>query len=192
MAPHSSTLAWKIPWMQEPDRLQSMGSLRVGLDWVTSLSLFNFMHWRRNWQPTPVFLPGESHGGLQSIGLQRPGHRWSELAYIHTYRSTNIYNQHPKDPSCAPSLPWDGDYQAYVSHNLHAILPLWQLQTQKPLNIRNLGHCLIDMPPPHFEFRGEMTCSRSRTELQNLNLFLPVQGVTKSWTQLGNFHVHTL
>ena len=32
MAPHSSTLAWKIPWMKEPSRLQSMGSLRVGHD----------------------------------------------------------------------------------------------------------------------------------------------------------------
>ena len=39
-----------------------MGSLRVGHDWVTSLSLFTFMHWRRKWQPTPVFLPGESQG----------------------------------------------------------------------------------------------------------------------------------
>ena len=39
MAPHSSTLAWKIPWMEEPGRLQSMGSLRVGHDWVTSVSL---------------------------------------------------------------------------------------------------------------------------------------------------------
>ena len=63
MAPHSSTLAWKIPWMEEPGRLQSMGSLRVGHDWVTSLSLFTFMHWRRKWQPTPVFLPGESQEG---------------------------------------------------------------------------------------------------------------------------------
>ena len=60
VAPHSSTLAWKIPWTEEPGRLQSMGSLRVGHDWVTSLSLFSFMHWRRKWQPTPVFLPGES------------------------------------------------------------------------------------------------------------------------------------
>ena len=40
MATHSSTLAWKIPWMEEPGRLQSMGSLRVGHDWATSLSLF--------------------------------------------------------------------------------------------------------------------------------------------------------
>ena len=62
MAPHSSTLAWKIPWTEEPDRLQSMGSWRVGHDWATSLSLFTFMHWRRKWQPTPVFLPGESQG----------------------------------------------------------------------------------------------------------------------------------
>ena len=56
MAPHSSTLTWKIPWMEEPGRLRSMGSLRVGHDWATSLSLFTFMHWRRKWQPTSVFL----------------------------------------------------------------------------------------------------------------------------------------
>ena len=62
MAPHSSTLAWKIPWMEEPGGLQSMGSLRVGQDGVTSLSFFTFLHWRRKWQPNPVFLPGESQG----------------------------------------------------------------------------------------------------------------------------------
>ena len=62
MAPHSSTLAWKVPWTEEPGRLQSTGSLRVRHDWTTSLSLFTCMHWRRKWQPTPVFLPGESQG----------------------------------------------------------------------------------------------------------------------------------
>ena len=62
MAPHSSTLAWKIPWTEEPGGLQSMGLLRVGHDWATSLSLYTFMHWRRKWQPTPVFLPGEYQG----------------------------------------------------------------------------------------------------------------------------------
>ena len=62
MAPYSSTLTWKIPWAEEPGRLQSMESLRVRHDWATSLSLFTFMHWRRKWQPTPVFLPGESQG----------------------------------------------------------------------------------------------------------------------------------
>ena len=62
MAPHFRTLAWQIPWMEEPGRLQSMGSLTVRHDHVTSLSLSTFMHWRRKWQPTPVFLPGESQG----------------------------------------------------------------------------------------------------------------------------------
>ena len=42
--------------------MQSMGSRRVGHDRATSLSLFTFVHWRRKWQPTPVFLPGESQG----------------------------------------------------------------------------------------------------------------------------------
>ena len=68
MATHSSTLTWKIPWMEEPGRLQSMGSLRVRHDWATSLSLFTFMHWKRKWQPTPVFLPGESQGQGSLVG----------------------------------------------------------------------------------------------------------------------------
>ena len=68
MAPHSSTLAWKIPWTEEPGRLHSMGSQRVGHDWATSLSLFTFMRWRRKWQPTPVFLPGESQGRGSLVG----------------------------------------------------------------------------------------------------------------------------
>ena len=68
MAPHSSTLAWKIPWLEEFGRLRSMGSLRVGYDWATSLSLFTFMHWRRKWQSTPVFLPGESQGRGSLVG----------------------------------------------------------------------------------------------------------------------------
>ena len=78
-------LAWKIPWTEEPGRLQSMESLRVGQDWMTSFSLFTFMHWGRKWQPTPVFLPGESQGrgsprGLPSMGSHRVGHDWSDLA----------------------------------------------------------------------------------------------------------------
>ena len=69
MAPHSSTLAWKIPWTEEPDGLQSMASLRVRHDWGTSLSIFTFMHWRRKWQPTPVFLPGEPQGRGSLVGF---------------------------------------------------------------------------------------------------------------------------
>ena len=73
VSPHSSTLVWKIPWTQEPGRLQSMGSRRVGHDWEASLSLFTCVHWRRKWQPTPVFpawrIPGMAEpGGLPSMG----------------------------------------------------------------------------------------------------------------------------
>ena len=74
MAPHSSTLAWRILWMEEPGRLRSMGSWRVGHDWATSLSLFTFMHWRRKWQPTPVFLPGEPQGQGSLVGCRLWGH----------------------------------------------------------------------------------------------------------------------
>ena len=87
MAPHSSTLAWKIPWTEEPGGLQSMGSLRVRHDWATSLSLFTFhfnalekemathssiLAWR---------IPGTGEpGGLPSMGSHRVGHDWSDLA----------------------------------------------------------------------------------------------------------------
>ena len=70
MATHSSTLAWKIPWMEGPGGLQSMGSLGVRHDWATSLYFFTFMHWRRKWQPTPVFLPGESQGRGSLVGCR--------------------------------------------------------------------------------------------------------------------------
>ena len=62
MVTHSSILAWRIPCIEELGGLQFMGSLRVGHDWTNSLLLFTFLHWRRKWQPTPVFLPGESQG----------------------------------------------------------------------------------------------------------------------------------
>ena len=80
MAPHSSTLAWKIPWMEEPGRLQSMGSLES--DTTERLhfhfSLFTFIHWRRKWQPTPVFLPGESQGWGSLVGCRLWGRAESD------------------------------------------------------------------------------------------------------------------
>ena len=87
MAPHSSTLAWKIPWMEKPGRLQSMGLLRVGHDWVIAFSLFtshfhalekemathsSVLAWR--------ILGTREPGGLLSLGLHRVGHNWSDLA----------------------------------------------------------------------------------------------------------------
>ena len=71
MAPHSSTLAWKIPWTEEPGGLQSMGSLRVGHDWATSFSLF-------------TFCIGEGNGNpLQCSCLENPrdGGAWWDAVY---------------------------------------------------------------------------------------------------------------
>ena len=128
MAPHSSTLAWKIPWTEDPGRLQSMGLWRVGHNWVTSLSLFTFMHWRWKWQPTPVFLPGEYGGewwripgtvepdGLPSMGSHRVGHDWSDLAAAwcsvqfsrsvvsDSLRSHGLQHNRPPCPSPTPGV----------------------------------------------------------------------------------------
>ena len=82
MAPHSSTLAWKIPWMEEPGGLQSMGLPRVRHDWATSLYLLTFMHWRRKWQPTPVFLPGESEGQGILVGCRLWGRTESDTTEV--------------------------------------------------------------------------------------------------------------
>ena len=69
MAPHSSTLAWKIPWTEEPGRLQSMGSLRVGHDWATYLSLSSI---------------GEGNGNpLQFSCLENPRDRGAWWAAVH-------------------------------------------------------------------------------------------------------------
>ena len=76
MAPHSSTLAWKIPWMEQPGGLHSMRSVSQ-----TRLSDFTltFMHWRRKWQPTPVFLPGESQGRGSLVGCCLWGRTESDM-----------------------------------------------------------------------------------------------------------------
>ena len=84
MATHSSTLAWKIPWMEEPGRLQSIRSQRVGHDWATTFTFHShalekdmathssILSWR---------IPGtEEPGRLLSVGSHRVGHDWSDLA----------------------------------------------------------------------------------------------------------------
>ena len=82
MATHSSVLAWRIPGTGHPGGLPSMGSHRVRHDWATSLSLFTFMHWRRKWQPTPVFLPGESQGWGILVGCHLWGCAESDMTEV--------------------------------------------------------------------------------------------------------------
>ena len=87
MATQSRTLAWKIPWMEEPGRLQSMGSQRVGHSWTTSLSLFTF-HFHALEKEMATYssvlswrIPATAEpGGLPSVGSHRVEHDWSDLA----------------------------------------------------------------------------------------------------------------
>ena len=84
MAPHSCTLAWKIPWTEEHGRLQSMGLWRVRNDWVTSFSLFYFHALEKEMATHSSVLawriPGVGKpGGLLSMGSHRVGYDWSDL-----------------------------------------------------------------------------------------------------------------
>ena len=73
MAPHSSTLAWEIPWTEEPGGLQSVASLRVRPSDFTFT--FHFHALEKEMQSTPVFLPGESHGQRILVGYRLQGHK---------------------------------------------------------------------------------------------------------------------
>jgi len=126
MAPHSSTLAWKIPWTEKPGRLQSIGSLGVGHNSVTSLSLFTFMHGRRKWQPTPVFLPGELHGQRILVGYSlwchRVRHDWSDLAAAaavivasaYKYRCSSVVESMRRFKQRTMIKPWEWMIYSYT------------------------------------------------------------------------------
>ena len=137
MAIHSSTLAWKIPWMEKPGSLQSMGSLRVRHDWATSLSLFTFMHWRRKWQATPVLLPGESQGRGSLVGCRlwdrRVGHDWSDLAAAAAERQSHVWAtwKHLKVLRAESEL--DGEKESWTSE--------WKAETTNsvPLSLFKLS-----------------------------------------------------
>ena len=85
------TLAWKISWMEDPGRPWSMVLLRVRHDWLTSLSIFTFTHWRRKWQPTPVFLPGESQGRQSLVGCRLWGRTESDMTEV-TWQQQHVSN----------------------------------------------------------------------------------------------------
>ena len=89
MASHSSILACRIHWTEEPGGLQSIGPQRVRHEWVTSLSLFTFTHWRRQWHPTPVLLPGKPHGQRSLVGCNpwghEVGHNWATSLSLFTF-----------------------------------------------------------------------------------------------------------
>ena len=109
MAPHSSTLAWKIPWTEEPGGLQSMGLWRVGHDWAISLSIFTFhFHALEKEMAThssvlPWRIPGTGEpGGLPSMGSHRVGHDWATSLWLFIFHFSCIGegNGNPLQYSC--------------------------------------------------------------------------------------------
>ena len=94
MAPHSSTLAWKIPWMEEPGELQSMGPLsRTRLSDFTFTFPFHALEKEMATHPSVLAwrIPGtEEAGGLPSMGSHRVGHDWSDLAAAADYLCLNM------------------------------------------------------------------------------------------------------
>ena len=109
MAPHSRTLAWKIPWMEEPGGLPSMASLRVGHDWGTSLSLFTFMHCRRKWQPTPVFLlENPRDGGAWWAAVYGVAQSWTRLKQLSSSSIKTKDSDFRGDPVANTMFPMQG------------------------------------------------------------------------------------
>ena len=74
MATHSSTLAWKIPWMEEPRGAAVHGVAKSQTRLSDFTFTFNFHALERKWQHTPVFLPGESQGWWSLVGCRLCGH----------------------------------------------------------------------------------------------------------------------
>ena len=103
MATHSSVPAWRIPGTGEPGGLLSMGSCRVGHKWSDLAAAAEFtwarkLPWRRAWQPTPIFLPGESHGQRSLVGYSPWSHKESDmneqLPCSHNIKYTSFYFFH--------------------------------------------------------------------------------------------------
>ena len=72
---------------------------------VTSLSLFTFMHWRRKWQPTPVFLPGESQGWGSLVGCRLWGRTESDTTEV-TQQQAKILGRKEEHSKQRQLIPW--------------------------------------------------------------------------------------
>ena len=100
MAPHSSTLAWRVPWMEEPGGLHSMGSRRVGHDWADFTFTFHFHALEKEMATHSSVLawriPGTGKPGrLPSMGSHRVGDDWSDLAACKEKTSRGFENNLP-------------------------------------------------------------------------------------------------
>ena len=155
-----------------------MGSRRVGYDWATSLSLFTFMHWRRKWQPTPVFLPGESQGRESLVGCRlwgRVAQSWTRLKRLSSSSSgprTENFQMYKKDlekaekpeiklPTFAGSQRKQGNFRKLSTS---ASLTMWKPVTMwfttncgKSLKRWEYQTILLSLEKPVFRSRSNRT-----------------------------------
>ena len=138
MAPHSSTLAWKIPWMEEPGRLQSMGSLsQTGLKDFTFTFHFHALEKEMATHSSVLAwrIPGTGEpGGLPSMGLHRVGHDCSDLAAA---AFLNIFpgGASGKEPTCQCRRPKKFWFDSWVGN-----IPWKRAQQPTPVFLPGESH----------------------------------------------------
>jgi len=109
MEAHSSTLAWKTPWMEGPGRLQSMGSLSQ--TWLSKFTFTFHFHVLEKEMATPSSVlawrvPGTGEpGGLQSMELYRVGHDWKRLSSSSSSCDNAALGLFPPQIPCSPQWP---------------------------------------------------------------------------------------
>ena len=128
MATHSTPPVQKIPWMEEPGGLQSMGSLGVRHDSATSLSLFTFMHWKRKWQPLQYScLENPRDGGAWWAavhGVARSQTWLNDFTFtFHFCALEKGMTTHSK--ILAWKIPWTGEPGGLLSMGLHRVRHDW-------------------------------------------------------------------
>ena len=104
---------------------------------------FTFMYWRRKWQPTPVFLPGESQGqgslmGCRLWGSHRVGHNWSDLAAAASLVAQSVKNLPAVQETRVQSLGWEDPLEKATA--IHSSILAWKISwTEEPGGLQSMG-----------------------------------------------------
>ena len=178
MASHSSTLAWKIPWTEEPGGLQSMGSRRVGHDWVTSLSLFTFLIGEGNGNPLQCScLENPRDGGAWWSAIYGVVQSWTRLKRLSSSSSSITIQRNVLLKKISVK-----DLREFIQHLLCA--SYW-------VNSHEMWGVVFLIPVLQIRKqiqRVEVTCpsyswSRKRADIQNVSdfkfVFLPLRSMDK-------------
>ena len=159
MALHSSTLAWKIPWTEEPGRLQSRGSLsRIRLSDFTFTFHFHALE-KAVATHSSVFawrIPGTGElGGLLPMGSHRVGHDWSDLAAAAARHKAHVKEQKLREVNTCEENEWQGWAEGAKEIVLTFVMSLWVkwnyvgTQLSKWTGLSSQGvHCLSLLESP--------------------------------------------